>query len=173
VRSAVSGYRTEDLRAELSRARMALDTAGVTLDAPEGSTVPLDWTAAEDSALAFALREAVTNVVRHAKATHCRVRIETAGEAVRLEVADDGRGGSGLAEPLAPEGSGLTGMRERLAALGGTVLREVAGPEGGTRLVITLPHAAGRPKPLPATASGMPAPPLGLEQALAGALADP
>src|SRR5882724_2406777 len=79
VRSAVTGYRAEDLRAELARARMALDAAEVAFDAPAGSAVPLDLTPAEDSALAFALREAVTNVVRHAGARHCAVRIESVG----------------------------------------------------------------------------------------------
>ena len=131
---------------------------------PTETSIPPDLTPAEESALAFALREAVTNVVRHAGAKTCRVRIETAGETVRLEVADDGRGG--LA-PLATEGSGLTGMRERLGALGGKVERESAGPEGGTRLVMTLPYTAGRPK---AAGSGH-APPgttFGLEQAFAG-----
>jgi two-component system sensor histidine kinase DesK len=162
VRSAVSGYRAEDLRAELVRARMALDAADVVLVAE--ASIPPDLTPVEDSALAFALREAVTNVVRHAGAKTCRVRIETAGEAVRLEVADDGRGG--LA-PLATEGSGLTGMRERLGALGGKVERGSEGPEGGTRLVITLPHAAGRPK-VAASGDTPPGATFGLEQAFAG-----
>jgi two-component system sensor histidine kinase DesK len=165
VRSAVSGYRAEDLRAELARARMALDAADVVLVAE--ASLPPDLTPAEDSALAFALREAVTNVIRHAGAKTCRVRIETADGAVRLEVADDGRGGSGKASALAPEGSGLTGMRERLGALSGRVERGSESPEGGTRLVITLPYAAGRP-----TAAGSgdtpPGATFGLEQAFAG-----
>jgi two-component system sensor histidine kinase DesK len=148
VRSAVSGYRAEDLRAELARARMALDTAEVAFVAPAGSAIPLDLTPAEDSALAFALREAVTNVVRHAGARSCQVRIEALGDAVRLEVADDGRGAPGT-----PEGAGLSGMRERLAALGGRVERE-SGEEGrGTRLVITLPRGAARPRLVPALAA--------------------
>ncbi|HEV7516008.1 MAG TPA: histidine kinase, partial [Thermoanaerobaculia bacterium] len=90
VRSAVSGYRAEDLRAEVARARMALDAADVAFEAPPGSAVPLDLTPAEDSALAFALREAVTNVVRHAGARSCQVRIAAVGGTVCLEIADDG-----------------------------------------------------------------------------------
>jgi two-component system sensor histidine kinase DesK len=142
VRSAVSGYRAEDLRAELARARMALDAAEVAFEAPAGSAIPLDLTPAEDSALAFALREAVTNVVRHARASRCQVRIEAMGEGVRLEVVDDGRGAAG-----APEGAGLTGMRERLAALGGRVERESG---GGTRLLVILPRGAAGRRPAPA-----------------------
>ncbi len=165
VRSAVSGYRAEDLRAELVRARMALDAADVVLVAE--ASLPPDLTPAEDSALAFALREAVTNVVRHAGAKTCRVRIETGGEIVRLEISDDGRDGSGKLATLAPEGSGLTGMRERLGALGGKVERGNEAPEGGTRLVITLPYTAGRPQA--AGSGGTPAgATFGLEQAFAG-----
>jgi two-component system, NarL family, sensor histidine kinase DesK len=141
VRNAVTGYRAEDLRAELARARMALDAADVAFAAPPGSEVPVDLTPAEESALAFALREAVTNVVRHARAKSCRVGIAAAREGVRLEVVDDGRGAP--KEP-APEGSGLAGMRERLGALGGSVVRE--GGATGTRLTIFLPRG-GRPRP--------------------------
>jgi two-component system sensor histidine kinase DesK len=161
VRSAVSGYRAEDLRAELARARMALDAADVAFTAPAGSEIPLDLTPAEESALAFALREAVTNIVRHAGARSCQVRIEATGSGIRLEVADDGRGAAGVSG--VHEGSGLTGMRERVAALGGTVERESGegggggGGEGGggTRLAITLPRGAARPRPAPALTSAI------------------
>jgi two-component system sensor histidine kinase DesK len=160
VRSAVSGYRAEDLRAELARARMALDAADVAFTAPAGSEIPLDLTPAEESALAFALREAVTNIVRHAGARSCQVRIEATGSGIRLEVADDGRGAAGVSG--VHEGSGLTGMRERIAALGGTVERESGegdiggvGGGGGTRLAITLPRGAARPRPAPALTSAI------------------
>jgi len=84
-----------------------------------------------ERALAFSLREAVTNVVRHAQARHCWITLTvSAGRAV-LEVRDDGRGGSG------PEGSGLSGMRERLRQVAGTVERS---GDRGTRLLITLPR---------------------------------
>ncbi|HXO20597.1 MAG TPA: sensor histidine kinase [Thermoanaerobaculia bacterium] len=143
VRSAVTGYRAEDLPAELSRARLALESSSV---ACEYFATALDLLPAQESALAFALREAVTNVLRHSAARTCRVRIEQGADAVTLEVRDDGRGG------LAPEGAGLTGMRERLAALGGRLERS---GEHGTRLLVTLPvlppgAAARRPRVLPA-----------------------
>jgi two-component system, NarL family, sensor histidine kinase DesK len=128
VRSAVAGYRSADLAAELARARLLLLTAGVEPDLP--ATVGLPELPAETAnALALALREAVTNVVRHAGATRCAVRLAAAGGKVTLEVEDDGRGGG-------KEGAGLAGMRERIAALGGAVLRRA---EEGTRLAVSLP----------------------------------
>ena len=78
----------------------------------------------------MAVREAVTNVVRHADARVCRIGIVTAGDDVRLTVADDGRGTG------APDGSGLSGMRERITALGGHVDRRM---DGGTTLTVTVP----------------------------------
>ena len=81
------------------------------------------------------LREAVTNVLRHAGAT--RVEVELAlvdGEPV-LTIADDGCGGAG------GDGHGLAGMRERLAAAGGRL--EIDSPaDGGTRLKLVLPRPA-------------------------------
>ncbi len=130
VRSAVSGYRSGDLAAELARARIALATAGVelTVEAPHRALAPLPQEV--ESAVALALREAVTNVVRHARASACEVRLAAEGGRLTLEVRDDGCGG----EPR--EGAGLAGMRERIAALGGAVERRTA---GGTRLAISVP----------------------------------
>jgi len=76
------------------------------------------------------LREAVTNVVRHAQARHCRVQFERVNGHCRMEIHDDGRGG------LAVEGNGLRGMRERVEALGGSLLRDTS---HGTKLTIDLP----------------------------------
>jgi two-component system sensor histidine kinase DesK len=112
VREAIRGYRSEGLFAELARARAALETAGVTMQA---NTVPLELSPAQESALALALREAVTNVVRHAEAQRCEVWLTREDKLCRLEIADDGVGCS------APEGSGLRGMRERLQAIGGSL----------------------------------------------------
>jgi two-component system sensor histidine kinase DesK len=112
VRAAVTGYRSRGLGAELDGAGVALQAAGVDVE------VHADPTALgpeQESALAMALREAVTNVVRHADAQRATISITTVAGKVRLEVADDGRGISGQ------EGSGLTGMRERINALGGHV----------------------------------------------------
>jgi len=130
VRAAVVGYRAKGLRGELDGARRALAAAGVQ------ATVEADLPAlpiAYESALALALRESVTNVVRHAGAQHVTIRIRVEKSSVILEVTDDGRGGSG------PEGAGLTGMRERIAALGGAVQRD---GESGMRVRVTLPVEA-------------------------------
>lgn len=130
VRAAVTAYRAETLQGELDNARRALDAAGVALDAELDavSLPPL-----QEGVLALALREAVTNVVRHAGASRCRVSLLADGGTVRLVVEDDGRGVRG------PEGAGLTGMRERVASLGGAVER-LAG--SGTRLAVRLPLPA-------------------------------
>jgi len=151
VRAAVAGYRSEGLPAELARARLALETAGVRA---EYFTMPLSLPPAAEAALALAVREAVTNLIRHAAAASCRITLERRGDAVRLEVADDGRGGA--REPDAGAGTGLRAMRERLAGVGGR-LELQAGPEaeggrGGTRLVVTVPLPAEA-----APAAGLPA----------------
>ena len=82
-------------------------------------------------------QEALTNVARHAEAETVRVRLELAPDAVRLDVADDGRG---MAPP--PPGGrrslGVLGMRERARALGGDLAIESA-PDQGTRVRVTLP----------------------------------
>lgn len=126
VRAAVRGYRG-GLQAEIAQARTALSTAGVAF---ECEAAPLALQPAQDGVLALALREAVTNVLRHADARACRVRLEPTDGGARLVVEDDGRGGGG------PEGAGLQGMRERVAALGGRIERATA---GGTRLSVWLP----------------------------------
>ena len=136
VRAAVTGYRARGLDAELDGARVSrCEAAGVDV---EVHADPTDLRPEQESALAMALREAVTNVVRHADAQRATISITTAGAEVRLEVTDDGRGYSGQ------QGSGLTGMRERIAALGGHVeVRDAGGrhDRSGTVVEVTLPLA--------------------------------
>ena len=77
-----------------------------------------------EAALAWCLREATTNVIRHSSARNCRVRLTQRDGELSLEVTDDGHGLEGLAArpgtgPEATPGSGLRGMSERLTALGG------------------------------------------------------
>ncbi|MHB8404585.1 MAG: sensor histidine kinase [Gammaproteobacteria bacterium] len=128
VREAVGGYRSGGLAGELANARVALTAADVELaekiDAPKLS-------ATQDSLLAMLLREAVTNVVRHSGARHCRIRLESRDRHIRLLVEDDGRGGA------VHEGNGLKGMRERLQAVSGRL--DIASGHDGTRLAILLP----------------------------------
>ncbi|HEX5725688.1 MAG TPA: sensor histidine kinase [Longimicrobiaceae bacterium] len=135
VREAIRGYRAT-LDDEIARARSFLNAAGIR---GEFSITLLPLDRAREEALALALREAVTNVVRHAEASVCRVRVESAGRACTLTVEDDGRGG------LRAEGHGLRGMRERVEELGGSLALSGA---GGTRVTVTVPAAGPAPAPL-------------------------
>lgn len=135
VRAAVRGYRGSGLNAELGRAKVALDSAGVALEY-DGEV--LDLPRPIEATMEMVLREAVTNVVRHAGATRCKVRLGRAGGHFELEVADNGAGG------LAREGTGLTGMRERVRAVGGSLVRE---GKTGTRLLARFPQPAPQPEP--------------------------
>ena len=128
VRDAIRGYRSKGLAAELAQAKATLETAGVAVQSDSGSSVQLP--ALQESVLSLAVREAVTNVVRHARASTCRLRLEQQNGSCRLEIADDGLGFSSV------EGNGLRGMRERVEMLGGTLERT---NRSGTTLVITLP----------------------------------
>jgi two-component system sensor histidine kinase DesK len=127
-RSVLTTPQPRGFEQELAAARSVLDTVGVTLEA-NASPGRLD--PAVDRTLAFALREAVTNVIRHARARTCRVELAIAGDRVRLTIADDGVGAH------QPGGSGLSGMRTRIAELGGTL---DARDEAGTTLAINLPR---------------------------------
>jgi two-component system sensor histidine kinase DesK len=127
VRAAVRGYRGMGLESELKQARATLETAGI---AVEASLEAPRLSAMQESVFALALREAVTNVVRHAQATFCRLSLRQNGAFCELEVADNGRGGT------SQDGSGLSGMRERVEALGGMLERDGT---SGTLLRIRVP----------------------------------
>jgi two-component system sensor histidine kinase DesK len=132
VRATVSGWRFVEFDDEVAVARDALRAAGVELVVVRDPAVTLAPTA--ETALALALREAVTNVVRHSRATRCTVTLRhvdgPSGGRVELEVVDDGIGGA------AAEGNGLSGMRERVAQLGGVLRRRGT---DGTSLVVEVP----------------------------------
>jgi two-component system sensor histidine kinase DesK len=127
VRTAITGYRSSGVQAEMEHVRKALSSAGIDATV-EAHPVRLD--PAQDTALSLAVREAATNVIRHAGATRCHIRFYAQDGSVLMEVADNGRGGD------APFGHGLTGMRERIQALGGVLQRD---SDHGTRLQIRLP----------------------------------
>jgi len=138
VRQAVSGYRHSTLAAEVANSRVALGSAGIEAEvAVDGLSVAGDV----DEALGWVLREAVTNVVRHSRASRCRVEAAADETEVRLEVADDGDGPSPEALEHGGSGTGLTGVRERLAAVGGT-LELGTTPGGGFRIVARVPRPA-------------------------------
>jgi signal transduction histidine kinase len=130
INQAIGGGAIESLDDEFDRAMATLHTAGI---AVECRREPVGIDAGRQFALALALREAVTNIVRHAQAGKCSLRLLKQNARYVLEVCDDGRGG------LAAEGLGLRGMRERIEAMGGSVSRET---REGTRLTVRLPAVA-------------------------------
>jgi len=132
VREAVAGYRRPTLAGELGAARELLAAAAVAL-AQSGDLGELPPDA--EAALAWAVREAVTNVIRHSRARRCSIALTRAGGRVAVEICDDGRAPAGGADGA---GSGLRGLAERVEGLGGAV---EAGPRarGGCRLAVSLP----------------------------------
>jgi two-component system sensor histidine kinase DesK len=131
VREAVAGYRQPDLITELGAARQLLTAAG--LDCQITSPADLSLPADIDTVLAWTVREGVTNVVRHARATSAGVRITPVGRAIMAEITDNGQGhGPG------PAGSGLAGLGERVRQLGGSLIAGPA-PSAGFRLQVTIP----------------------------------
>lgn len=142
VRSVVSGYRATGLAGELANAKLALEVAGVEFDHYLSN---LALQPAAESVFALGLREAVTNVVRHAGASKCRATLDADTAYVTLTVEDDGKGMLAEGNERQPEpdtaGFGLTAMRERARALGGFVTLEpsAAANRNGTRLVVALP----------------------------------
>ncbi|MFF4798494.1 sensor histidine kinase [Streptomyces sp. NPDC001351] len=135
VREAVSGYRRPRLSEELAGTQVALTAAGVTAEVPgepDLTGVPEE----SESALAWALREAVTNVVRHSGATRCTVEVlhrqTLDGPVLELAVEDNGSGAPGKGP-----GNGLTGLTERLEKAGGTL--EAGRIKHGFRLVARVP----------------------------------
>ncbi len=130
VRTAVVGMKGASLTTELERARHALASASVEADVQAQIA---DGYPGQEAVLAMALREAVTNVIRHASASRCEIRVETRKDELVLSVADNGKGGRLV------EGSGLKGMRARLAAIGGAL--QVKSDKDGARLVATAPLA--------------------------------
>jgi len=134
IREAIGGYRSRGLAAEIDAARRTLDAAGVTLVA-ENKPDCDSFSPQEETALALALREAVTNIVRHAHATTCRLRFVSEEDQRRIVVEDDGQ------HAAVREGNGLRGMRERIESLGGHFSLERGVVQNqGTRLTIELPH---------------------------------
>jgi len=130
VRGAIEGYRQRGFQGELRNAEEALRAAGVSVSVEVPSPAPT-LAARQETALALALREAATNIVRHAAASACRISLTSDKDAATLRIEDDGVGGT------PHEGSGLQGMRERLRTVGGSLV--VAGDRGLT-LTMTVPR---------------------------------
>jgi two-component system sensor histidine kinase DesK len=124
VRAAVANYREVTLAGELASGKELLRAAGIVADLPTAVDVVEPC---HHELFGWVLREGLTNVVRHAHATTCAVRLSTSS----VEIVDDGVGGAPL-----PEG-GLTGLRQRVVAAGGQVQ---AGPlqPNGWRLAVSV-----------------------------------
>ena len=146
VRRAVSGMRALGLRAEFANARLALSAVEVDFEY-RADELLLDPEI--ETALALALREAATNVIRHAGARRCGADLARVGDELQLSIVDDGLGGA------SSDGNGLRGMRERIEALGGKL--EIVSRNGlGTELKVRVPH---RPLPDPVTRGDRAPPP--------------
>ncbi len=123
IREAISGYRRPTLAVEIITARAALASAGITAQDDADLTL-LSGTFDPDTeaALAWCLREAVTNVVRHSGARSCQLSLTRRGRTtLALTVTDDGAGHAGALPAREAPGSGLRGMSERLSAVGGSL----------------------------------------------------
>lgn len=140
VREAVAGYRQPSLLEELRGTREILAAAGIDYwcDAPPVALPP-----ATEAVLAWAVREGVTNVIRHSRARQCTARFRRDGKSVTVEITDDGRGA--IATPAQGRqygesgGNGLCGLAERVAAQEGQFEADTL-PTGGFRLCVTLPN---------------------------------
>lgn len=141
VRHAIAGYRAPSLSEELETATRTLGVAGIeTTVSPADGPIP----AAAETLLAWAVREAATNVLRHSRARRCWIGLRVDEAAATLEVRDDGRAGHApdaarsTRRPDAAAGNGLAGLAERIGGAGGR-LEVGALPGGGYRLRALVP----------------------------------
>jgi two-component system sensor histidine kinase DesK len=136
VREAVAGYRRPTLAGELVAIGEILAAAGIRLRV-EGEAGPLP--PGIEAALAWSIREGVTNVIRHSRARACAIHLARNAEQVVVEVTDDG---DGAGSPAPTGRSGLVGLAERVEAVGGRVEAGRVSPRG-FRLRATVPLAGG------------------------------
>ncbi|MEO7002812.1 MAG: sensor histidine kinase [Ktedonobacterales bacterium] len=143
VREAVAAWRQPTLADELRGAQDILAAAGIAYSYDGVAVGALALAPPVEAVLAWAAREGVTNVIRHSHARHCAIQLTQDADAVQIEITNDGAGQSTDTrtdtDQCAPtQGSGLRGLAERVAALGGVC---TAGPstDGNWRLVISVP----------------------------------
>ncbi|MFI7000005.1 sensor histidine kinase [Nocardia sp. NPDC050175] len=131
VRQAVTGYRGRGLSAELDAACIALSDAEIEFIVRRRCP-PLP--PEPDALLGWAVREGVTNVIRHSGAHTCDITLRRQGDDAVLEIRDDGR----PELPPRPGGHGLNGLRERISVARGTV-EAGRSPGGGFTVTVTVP----------------------------------
>jgi two-component system sensor histidine kinase DesK len=132
VREAVTGIRATALAGEFASARLMLEAADVACEVEQREATLRPEV---EAAFALGLREAVTNVHRHARATKVEIVLEARDHATELTVRDNGRGG------VTTRGNGLSGMAERIVALGGELLLR-SEPGRGTSVTMRVPDLA-------------------------------
>ncbi|WP_376691708.1 sensor histidine kinase [Wenzhouxiangella sp. EGI_FJ10409] len=128
VRKAIGGYQHQTLEETLEHMRLSLRAADIDPDIDVDDDI--DLPAQTQGMLALILREAVTNVIRHSQARHCRIRIEASNGELSLAVEDDGGG------RIRMDGNGIQGMRARIESLGGTL---TIGARGSSSLHASIP----------------------------------
>lgn len=136
VRETVAGYRDLSLTAEIEGARAALSASGVSCVVhPAGAALP----APVEALFAWGVREGTTNILRHSNATECEIRLGSTETTASLEVLDNGLGPScEVADGDQTDGTGLVGLAERFASVGGRV-QTGSRPDGGFRLHAEVP----------------------------------
>ena len=127
VRAAVSGYTDVTLTGELASSREVLRAAGIAAEFPGAVDIVEPYL---HELFGWVVREGVTNVVRHARASRCTIAVGPTW----VEIVDNGQGNSNAAC-----GNGLTGLRDRVAAMGGKL--ESAGSASGWRLRVDITSA--------------------------------
>lgn len=128
IRAALAGRASGSLAQELSASCDALTDAGIAAEIHGDVTaIPPD----AGAILAMTLREAITNVIRHADAHRCQIEVAMLHRMATLTVSDDGMGA------VIVEGNGLTGMRQRIVAAGGVLT--ISADQPGVRLLASVP----------------------------------
>jgi two-component system sensor histidine kinase DesK len=135
VREAVAGYRQPTLDEELASAQQILEAAGIACHIERSVGVLPNGV---DAVLAWTVREGTTNVIRHSHAKHCEICLMQESEEIHAEISDDGVGFSSPSDETNVNGSGLSGLAERVAARSGKF--EAKTPSGGGfSLRVSLP----------------------------------
>ena len=141
VRQAVDAMRAPSLPEELAGARDALEAAGIRATIETGTAdIPED----AGSVLAWALREGITNVLRHSGASTCRIEVIDRGDHAELVISDDGAGAPARPARSGARIGGLDGLRDRVRAAGGSM--DVGSTTDGYRLVASVPAGLGAPR---------------------------